>query len=226
MGYGSPVLAGCTAPTAGKSTEMKVDCRIVVECLSAHRHRFAALQDQVDYRLVHRSQGMLSLELAGFYSKIFKDACIKVLSCNHFSNKWGLAMSDKLKDLEKILGGEIEQLNARRIPGSVAINGVEVVYYQDDGRMKRSKLFKVFLDGLSSRSAKSGGRVSDSCSITSPDNLLFHAMSYHGEIVGWRKDIEEAAKGLGLLLARIEGESFIVSDGRYFPLSECRIDFN
>ncbi|WP_081275091.1 hypothetical protein [Xanthomonas graminis] len=135
-------------------------------------------------------------------------------------------MNDKSKFLEKIFGGEIERLDARRIPGLVPVDGVEVVYYQDDKRMKSSSLFKTFLDGLSDRSAKSGGRVSDSCSITSPDNLLFRAMSYHGDIVGWRKDVEAAAKGLGLLLARVEGDNFVVADGRHYPLSECKIDFN
>jgi len=50
-------------------------------------------------------------------------------------------------------------------------------------------------------------------------------MSYHGDLVGWGKDIEEGAKGLGLLLAYIESDKFIISDGRSFPLSECEIKF-
>lgn len=134
-------------------------------------------------------------------------------------------MSDQLSDLENILGGKIERLGQRSVPGVIPVDGVEVVYYQDDKRATPKKLFKSFLDGLSFRNATSGGRVSDSCSIRSPDGLLFRAMSYHGDLAGWRKDIEEGAKGLGLLLACIEGDKFIISDGRSFPLSECKIEF-
>ncbi|MCY1414344.1 hypothetical protein D9M71_297910 [compost metagenome] len=105
------------------------------------------------------------------------------------------------------------------------VDGVEIVYYQDDKRTTPKKLFKSFLDGLSFRNAKNGGRASDSCSVLSPDGLLFRVMSYHGDLAGWRKDIEEGAKGLGLLLAKIEGDQFVISDGRSFPLSECKIEF-
>ncbi|MBM6446866.1 hypothetical protein JQF37_25010 [Pseudomonas sp. MIL9] len=39
---------------------------------------------------------------------------------------------------------------------------------------------------------------------------LFHAFSYHGDLEGWRKDIEAGAEGIGLLLTRIEGDQFII----------------
>jgi len=134
-------------------------------------------------------------------------------------------MNDQLNKLEKILGGKIEQLGQRSVPGMTPVDGVEIIYYQDDKRTTPKKLFKSFLDGLSFREAKFGGRVSDSCSVLSPDGLLFRAMSYHGDLAGWRKDIEEGARGLGLLLAKIEGDQFVISDGRSFPLSECKIEF-
>lgn len=50
-------------------------------------------------------------------------------------------------------------------------------------------------------------------------------MVYHGDLVGWKKDIEEGADGLNLLLAKIEGKQFIISDGRVFLLSECKVEF-
>ena len=53
------------------------------------------------------------------------------------------------------------------------VDGVEIVYYQDDKRTTPKKLFKSLLDGLSSREAKVGGRGSDSCSVLPPDGLLF-----------------------------------------------------
>lgn len=55
---------------------------------------------------------------------------------------------------------------------------------------------------------------------------MFHAIGYHGDLEGWRKDIEAGAQAMHLLLARIEGDKFVVSDGRLFPLSECKIEFD
>ncbi|MDY7560885.1 hypothetical protein QN382_23370 [Pseudomonas sp. 10B1] len=135
-------------------------------------------------------------------------------------------MSSDREVLERILGGEIEQRGARTVPGLNPVEGVEFVYYQDDKKLKPKKLFKSLLDGVNPRSAKKGGRVSDSCNVVFPDGSLFHAMSYHGDLEGWRKDIEVGAKSLGLLLARIEGDQFIISDGRSIPLSDCKIEFS
>ena len=135
-------------------------------------------------------------------------------------------MSSDREVLERILGGEIEQRGARSIPGVNPVEGVEFVYYQDDNKLKPKKLFKSLLDGVNPRCAKKGGRVSNSCNIVFPDGSLFHAMSYHGDLEGWRKDIEVGAKSLGLLLARIEGDQFIISDGRSIPLSDCKIEFS
>ncbi len=43
-------------------------------------------------------------------------------------------------------------------------------------------------------------------------------------MVGGR--VEAGAKARGLLLARIEGAQFVVSDGRSIPLSDCKIEFS
>jgi len=37
------------------------------------------------------------------------------------------------------------------------------------------------------------------------------AFSYHGDLEGWRKDIEAGAEGIGLLLTRLEGDQFIIT---------------
>lgn len=135
-------------------------------------------------------------------------------------------MSSDREVLVRILGGEIEQRGARTVPGLNPVEGVEFVYYQDDKKVKPKKLFKSLLDGVNPRSAKKGGRVSDSCNVVFPDGSLFRAMSYHGDLEGWRRDIEVGAKILGLLLARIESDQFIISDGRSIPLSDCKIEFS
>ncbi|CNI82179.1 Uncharacterised protein [Yersinia rohdei] len=103
--------------------------------------------------------------------------------------------------------------------------GMDVIYFSDDGKNTPKKQFNDLIDSVEPRNAKSGGRNAEGCNITLPDGQLFYAMGYHGDIEGWRKDIEAGAKRLGLFLAHIEGDRFIVSDGRSFALSECTIEF-
>jgi len=56
-----------------------------------------------------------------------------------------------------------------------------------------------------------------------PDGQLFHALEYRGDLEGWRQQIAEGAKALGVMLGRIEnGQTFVLSDGRTFALADCK----
>lgn len=43
-------------------------------------------------------------------------------------------MSGGRETLEKILGGKIEQPNARNVPGVTVVDGQQVIYFSDDGK--------------------------------------------------------------------------------------------
>jgi hypothetical protein len=134
-------------------------------------------------------------------------------------------MSDQLNELERILGRKLERADARVVPGTDGASTREAIYFSDDGKSKFGKQFKNITCFTDPPNATYGAINEAGCDITPPEGPLFHAVIYHGDLSGWRKDIEEGAKGLGLLLARIEGDQFVISDGRSFPLSECKIDF-
>ncbi len=74
--------------------------------------------------------------------------------------------------------------------------------------------------------ATGGGVNERGCKITTPNGVLFHAIGYHGDIGGWRKDIETGARGLHLLLGMIDGDRFVVKDGESFQLRDCKIEFS
>ncbi|NKK97339.1 hypothetical protein GFM02_03430 [Rhizobium leguminosarum bv. viciae] len=135
-------------------------------------------------------------------------------------------MVGEIDRLERILGGKFERRNARVIPGTQAVDGVEFSYFSDDGKNKFAKQFNNLTRNVEPRAATRGGLNESGCKITPPGGPLFHAIEYHGDVEGWRQDVKIGAKGLGLLLARIENGNFIISDGRCFPLSECLVDFN
>jgi hypothetical protein len=105
--------------------------------------------------------------------------------------------------MEKILGGPIGY--DRTIPGTAAIAGKEFAYFADDGKNTVRKQFDALTQYTNPPYATSGGITSQGCSIALPDGSLFHAIAYHGDIEGWRKDLEEGAKALNVSLAKIEG---------------------
>lgn len=135
-------------------------------------------------------------------------------------------LANQIDELEKSLGGKLERSDARVIPGMDGAPTRETMYFSDDGKNKFRKQFKNITCFADPTNATSGGVNEAGCSITPLDDPLFHAVIYHGDIDGWRKDIEAGAKGMGLLLAQIEGDQFVITDGRSIPLSECKIEFS
>lgn len=131
-----------------------------------------------------------------------------------------------LNDLERILGGKIGRLDNKTIPGLNPVEGQNVIYHQDDRRATPKRLFKLLLEGVLERRAKHGGRLSDPCAILTPDGQLFRAMHYHGDLEGWRLDIEQGARDLGLLLAWFDEGVFRLSDRRTYSLTECVVTFD
>lgn len=135
-------------------------------------------------------------------------------------------MSKDREVLEKILSGKIERSDSRIVPGVTIVDGQQVVYFSDDGKNKFRKQFDGITCFTEPPNAVRGGVNERGCKITPPSGPLFHAISYHGDLEGWRKDIEAGAEGLGLLLARIEGDQLVITDGRSIPLSHCKIEFS
>ncbi|MHA6896973.1 hypothetical protein ACQUJT_23275 [Ralstonia pseudosolanacearum] len=134
-------------------------------------------------------------------------------------------MTSQLERLEQALGGKLERKDARVIPGTVQVDGTEIVYFADDGRHPFRKQFRALTEYTNPPHAQSGGVNEQGCKITLPDGQLFHAIGYHGDLAGWRRDIEAGAQALGLLQARIVDNKFFVSDGRVIELTDCTIEF-
>jgi hypothetical protein len=127
--------------------------------------------------------------------------------------------------LERALGGKIEQRSDRTAPGTNPVAGVEFVYYEDYETSGAASQFEELMDSAGEVTVSSGGIVSDSCRIVAPNDQCFRALSFHGDLDGWRAAVEVGARTLGLRLARIEGDHLMISDGQSVPLSECKLDF-
>lgn len=133
-------------------------------------------------------------------------------------------MNNDRKTLERILCGKIEQNADRTAPGTNTVAGVEFVYYEDYETSGAASQFHTLLDSAGEIVASSGGIVSDSCRIVAPNGQRFRALSFHGDLDGWRAAVEAGARTLGVRLARIQGRHLMVSDGQSVLLSECNVD--
>ncbi|MDR3411395.1 MAG: hypothetical protein P4L87_10725 [Formivibrio sp.] len=131
----------------------------------------------------------------------------------------------KSSRLERVLGGRLEKVSERTIPGEIAVDGVEFIYFSDDEKNKLRRQFRNLTESCDPPNANFGGVNDRGCTIKIPTGEHFHAIGYHGDIEGWRKDIESAAADLGLLLASISGNCLVISDGRKVRLTDCDVEF-
>lgn len=126
--------------------------------------------------------------------------------------------------MEKLLGlGAIQ--TERTIPGTQRFEGRECQYVVDGGQEEFRVFFKKLIRHVSPPIPKNGGAIIEGCKITLPNGVALQAISYKGDIEGWRFQIERGAEALNVQLAKIVGDVVVFADAQSFLLSDCRIDF-
>lgn len=115
--------------------------------------------------------------------------------------------------------------NERRIPGLIEIDGEHVLYFKDDNKNSFDEQFYKLTNFSEPINAKFGGVVEGGCSIILPNGVKYHAISFHGDIDGWNKDLEIGSKGLNISLATIKNNKIFIDEGSSFSLDECEVQF-
>ena len=128
------------------------------------------------------------------------------------------------KKMEELLDlGPIQ--TERIVPGTQKSEVREFCYISN----KNQEKFEVFFDKLVSHVtppiAKNGGVMINGCKITLPNGEVFEAISYKGDIEGWRLQIKKGAKALNAKLACIDSDCLMLEDNQSFPLIDCKVDF-
>lgn len=111
------------------------------------------------------------------------------------------------------------------LPGTYPGRANKVRYVSFAHPAKPAKLFRDVVWKLDPPIVKNGGVSLDNWVLTIPDGTPFYALEYNGDAVEWQMQIERGAELCGLLSAKIDGETFVVSDGRSYPLSECVAEY-
>lgn len=118
-------------------------------------------------------------------------------------------------------------VDEREIPGSIPVGWREYRYISDDGHdnFLGDGLFNKLTSQIEPPVPTSGGAITENCKLWLPSGELLHALSYKGDVDGWRKQIELGAKKLGLFTGKIIGDSIFLSDERCYQLLDCRVEF-
>ena len=125
--------------------------------------------------------------------------------------------------MEKVLGRPIRAVG--HIPGTDRGEESQVRYVSYDGAQTPKKVFRQIIQSVDPPLPTRGGVMLEPCLLHAPDGTYLCCLYYHGDTLGWQRQIEQGAKKLGLLTARIEQGTLVLSDGRRLSLSECHAEF-
>lgn len=128
-----------------------------------------------------------------------------------------------MPSMEDILG-PIERES--KVPGTRPGESQKVRYISFHAPRTPSDVFREVTRAVEPPLPKRGGVVLEGCIATLPDGLRLYALSFHGDVEGWQRQIEEGARMLGLISARLEDEVLHLSDGRSIPLSACKVELD
>lgn len=118
----------------------------------------------------------------------------------------------------------VESSSNRNIPGLIQYEDQEFLYFTTYKDYDEHKTFVKLTNVLEIPYAKFGGATILGCSITIPTGKTYHALSFFGDIDGWKKDIICASQELKISLARIN-DKILICDDEMIPLSTCIIAF-
>ncbi len=127
--------------------------------------------------------------------------------------------------MEKLLGVKIQSTSDLGITGLQDRDGIAIVFFEVPEAESSRKTFLKLTNATDPPNAKNGGVAEYGCSIEAPSGFVYHALTIRGDVGGWRKDIELGAAQLGLSLARIIDNKFVVCGDQEFQISNCAVKF-
>ena len=136
-------------------------------------------------------------------------------------------MKNHIKTVDEHLR-ELGPLEAKRhVPGSSVPNELrEFRYVEDDQKEPFELVFRRLARHVDPPLMTDGGALIEGCVVTLPTGQRFQAISYRGDISGWRDQVTRGAAGIGRSLARIDGDKLALDNGTSHSLGQCQIEFD
>lgn len=114
----------------------------------------------------------------------------------------------------------------RQVPGLVPVDFREVRYAEDCGEEPFEELFERLVWHVNPPVMKDGGALIEGCVLTLPTGRRFQALSYRGDIEGWRRQVALGAEALGVSLGQLVDGALLLDDGTSYPFADCQVEFD
>ena len=119
----------------------------------------------------------------------------------------------------------IDKTSGKTVPGTVQVIGRGYLYVSEERFDCPTHWFTSLTKFTPEQRPQAGGVLAPNCRLKLPDGSTFSALSYKGDLVGWRSIIVGNAEHLGLKCATLDGELLKIENGAVWPLAECQIEF-
>jgi hypothetical protein len=114
----------------------------------------------------------------------------------------------------------------RQIPGLVPATHREVRYVEDRNEEPFEVLFRRLVRHVNPPVMKDGGTLIEGCVLTLPTGRRFQALSYRGDIEGWRQQILQGAVALDVRVGQLVEGELVLDDGTSYTLADCQVEFD
>jgi hypothetical protein len=128
------------------------------------------------------------------------------------------------ESLQKILG--VEKVDDPMLPGTRPRDTGKVIYVFLPPDSDPSDAFREVTGKIDPPIPKAGAALMEHWQVETPNGEKFYSLYFHGDVEGWRQQIELGAHQLGLQMAKVRDDKFMVLDGSTFLLSDCAVTFN
>jgi hypothetical protein len=148
------------------------------------------------------------------------------------SPEWGAGRSNcrsfavNIKTVEEHLRGVGPLDSTRQVPGLVPMEYREVRYVEHGGEEPFETFFRRLVRHVNPPVMKDGGAITEGCTLTVPTKRRFCALSYRGDIAGWRQQVAQGAAALGVTLGELVDGVLVLDDGTSYRLEDCHIEFD
>jgi hypothetical protein len=103
------------------------------------------------------------------------------------------------------------------------VSGREYAYIECMTPERFKKMFFTIGDHAGSPLPTSGGIINEEATIRLPGGRLMCAVSYRGDMEGWRRMASEWCKDQMIMFGVVQGQVIVLSNGEEFALTDCEL---
>ena len=125
------------------------------------------------------------------------------------------------ESLQRIFG--VEKVDDPALPGTRPRDVGKVIYVFLPPGVDMSDSVDEVIARVDPPIPKDGAVLLEHWVVRTPEGEDFYSLYFHGDVDGWRQQIELGANQLGLKMAKVSEDRFVIADGPTCLLSACAV---